>query len=71
MTAIAKAIVRIATRVRNLEEDHGSECVDKKVAMTRVVEFYVPKNFRRPMKRLPELHRGKALAFCPQTKKSA
>jgi hypothetical protein len=39
--------------------------------MAKVVEFYVPKNFRKPSKRAPELHYGKIIEFCSQTKKSA
>jgi len=43
----------------------------KEVAMAKVIEFYIPKDFRAPLKWAPELQRGKVLEFCPQTKKSA
>jgi hypothetical protein len=35
---------------RNFEEHHGSECLSRKVAMTKVAEFYILKTFDRPMK---------------------
>jgi hypothetical protein len=38
--------------------------------MAKVIEFYVPKNLRKPLKWAPEL-RGKIIEFCSQTKKSA
>jgi len=43
----------------------------KEVAMAKVIEFYVPKSFRKSFDWVPELRRGKILEFCPQTKKSA
>jgi hypothetical protein len=39
--------------------------------MARVIEFYVPKNFRKPLKWALALHRGKIIEFCAQTRKSA
>jgi len=39
--------------------------------MAKVIEFYIPRNFRKSLKWVPELQRGKILEFCPQTKKSA
>ena len=39
--------------------------------MAKVIEFYIPKNFRKSFKWVSELQRGKILEFCPQTKKSA
>jgi hypothetical protein len=39
--------------------------------MAKVIEFYVPKNFRKPLKCAPALHCGKIIEFCLQTKKSA
>ena len=39
--------------------------------MATVIEFYVPKNFRKPLKRAPELQCGTILEFCSPTKKSA
>jgi hypothetical protein len=43
----------------------------KEVAMANVIEFYIPNNFRKPMKRVPEVQSGKILKFCPPTRKSA
>jgi hypothetical protein len=39
--------------------------------MAKVIEFYVPKNFRKPLKCAPVLHCGKIIEFCSPTKKSA
>jgi hypothetical protein len=39
--------------------------------MAKVIEFYVPKNFRRPLESAPRLQCGKVIEFCSQTKKSA
>ena len=39
--------------------------------MAKVIEFYVPKNFRKLLKWAPELHYGKIIEFYSQTKKSA
>ena len=40
-------------------------------AMAKVIEFYIPKDFRKPMKWVRELQRGRILEFRPQTRKSA
>jgi hypothetical protein len=39
--------------------------------MARVIEFYIPKNFRKPLRRSPQPQPGKIIEFCPQTKRSA
>jgi hypothetical protein len=39
--------------------------------MAKVIEFYVPRNFRKPAKWASELHYGKIIEFCPRTQKSA
>ena len=39
--------------------------------MAKVIEFYVPKNFRKPLKWAPALHYGKIIEFCSPAKKSA
>jgi len=39
--------------------------------MAKVIEFCVPKNFRKPLKWAPQLQCGKVIEFCSQTKKSA
>jgi hypothetical protein len=39
--------------------------------MAKVIEFYIPKSFRKPLKWSPEWQRGKIIEFCAQIKKSA
>ena len=39
--------------------------------MAKVIEFYVPKNFQKPLKWAPQLQGRKVIEFCSQTKKSA
>jgi hypothetical protein len=43
----------------------------EEVVMAKVIEFYVPKNFRKPLKWAPALHCGTIIEFCSPTKKSA
>jgi hypothetical protein len=43
----------------------------KEVVMAKVIEFYVPKNFRKRLKWAPALRCGKVVEFCSPTKKSA
>jgi formate hydrogenlyase transcriptional activator len=37
--------------------------------VAKVIEFYIPKDFRRPLKWAPGFQWGKILEFCPQAKK--
>jgi len=49
-------------------------CGDHKineVVMAKVIEFYLRKNFRKPLKGAPLLQYGKVIEFYSQTKKSA
>ena len=39
--------------------------------MAKVIEFYIPKNFRQPPKWVPQLQLGRVIEFCSLTKKSA
>ncbi len=39
--------------------------------MAKVIEFYMPKNFRRSLKTAAQPQLGKIIEFCPQTKRSA
>jgi hypothetical protein len=41
----------------------------KEIVMAKVIEFYVPKNFRTA--RANQLQHGKVIEFCSRTKKSA
>ena len=43
----------------------------KEVVMAKVIEFYIPTRFRRPLKTAPQAQFGKIVEFCPPTKKSA
>jgi hypothetical protein len=71
MTTIPKAIERIATRSWNLGDHDDSRARAKEVAMAKVIEFYIPQNFRRTTKWVPGVQRGKILELRSQTKKSA
>jgi hypothetical protein len=39
--------------------------------MARVIEFYIPSQFRKPMKWIPSDQRGKVLEFPAEIRKSA
>jgi len=39
--------------------------------MARVIEFYIPKGFREPLKSARQRQRGKVLEFCAPKNKSA
>ena len=39
--------------------------------MAKVIEFYIPKNFRKPLSTVAQPQLGKVIEFCPQTKRSA
>ena len=39
--------------------------------MAKVIEFYTPKNFRKPLTTVAPPQLGKIIEFCGQTKKSA
>jgi hypothetical protein len=41
----------------------------KEMVMAKLIEFYVPTNFRTPLKGTSP-RRGKVIEFCPQIKKS-
>jgi len=43
----------------------------KEIVMAQVIEFYVPNNFRKPLKWAAQLQRGTVIEFCSQIKKSA
>jgi hypothetical protein len=43
----------------------------KEVVMAKVIEFYIPTRFRRPLKTAPPAQFGKIVEFCPPAKKSA
>ena len=70
-TAIPQALARIAAGSSNHEDHDASRAWAKEVAMAKVIEIYIPKNFRKPMKWVPELERGRILEFRTQTRKLA
>ena len=39
--------------------------------MAKIIEFYIPQNFRRTAKWVPDVQRGKILELRAQTTKSA
>ena len=39
--------------------------------MAKVIEFYIPKNFRKPLRTSPQPQLGRIIEFCSQTKRSA
>ncbi len=39
--------------------------------MAKVIEFYIPKNFRKPLRAMARPQLGKIIEFCSQTKRSA
>jgi hypothetical protein len=43
----------------------------KEVNMAKVIEFYIPTRFRRPLKAAPQVQFGKLVEFCLPTKESA
>jgi hypothetical protein len=72
IAAIYKTIVRIVVRVlKILKRIIVPRAWNKEVAVAKVIEFYIPNSFRKTLKWVPELQRGKIIEFCPQTKKSA
>ena len=72
MTSMHRPIVRIATRlIEILKLIAMSRIGIEGVVMEKIIEFYIPTSFRKPMKWVPAIDRGKIIEFCPQTKKSA
>ena len=43
----------------------------RRIAKAKVIEFCIPKSFRKPMKWVAVLERGQVIEFCPRTKKLA
>jgi hypothetical protein len=43
----------------------------QEIAMAKVIEFYIPKNFRKPLRTVAQPQLGKIIEFCPQAKRSA
>ena len=43
----------------------------QETVMAKVIEFYIPTNFRKPLRRSPQPQLGKVIEFYSQTKRSA
>jgi hypothetical protein len=43
----------------------------QEIVMAKLIEFYIPKNFRKPFRTSPQPLLGKVIEFCRQTKRSA
>jgi len=43
----------------------------EEIVMAKVIEFYIPTRFRKPLKWAPQLQCGKLIEFCLQKRKSA
>ena len=43
----------------------------QEIVMAKVIEFYIPKSFRKPLRTVAEPQLGKIIEFRPQTKRSA
>jgi len=43
----------------------------KASAMAKVIEFYVPRSFRKPLNWAPQLEWGKVIEFRPRTKQNS
>ena len=71
MTAIRRKIVRFALRATGIVKMIAIPRAIEEVDVAKVIAFYVPNNFRKPLKGVPEFQRGKVIEFCPQAKKSA
>jgi len=72
MKSIYRSIRRFTVRVTGiLRLIVLRRTVMEGVVMAKVIEFYIPMSFRKPMKWIPEIQRGKLLEFRPQIRKSA
>jgi hypothetical protein len=43
----------------------------QEIVMAKVIEFYLPKNFRKALKTVAQPQLGKIIEFCAQTKRTA
>ena len=61
-------------RMGLVNAEHPSPAIgalEQEVVMAKVIEFYVPKNFRKPLKYATALYCGKIIEFGAPSKKSA
>jgi hypothetical protein len=72
MASIYRTIVRIAQKaIRTMRTIFLPGSESEGVTMARIIEFYIPKNFHKPMKWAAAIERGKIIEFYRQTRKSA
>jgi hypothetical protein len=72
MAAIHRMIERLAARVlAMIKMVRVVRTGIKKFAVAKVIEFYVPKHFRKQMRRVSPIERGKIIECCLPTRKSA
>ena len=74
--AVCKALMmklRLRDSVRCLAVDQDAEILhdEGEAVMVRVIEFYIPTNFRRKVASGPQSQPGKVIEFGPLAKKSA
>lgn len=62
---------RHAQRMQMTNEPKTHERKQPKPAEMQVIEFYVPRHFRKPIRWIPAEHRGRLLQFRPTQKKTA
>jgi hypothetical protein len=64
-------VIRIESQLQLSKQRAG--ILEEKAGRTvaKVIEFYIPNNFRRSMKWISREQRGKILVFAPPVKKSA
>ena len=60
-TGVVDLALPCAPRAKGIQE----------IVMAKVIEFYIPKNFRKPLRTAAQPQLGKVIEFCPQTKRSA
>jgi hypothetical protein len=60
--------MQIENRLRLRKQVRKSE---KRLVVARVIEFYIPSNFRKNAKWIPVEYRGRVIEFPPPVKKSA
>ncbi|MDQ1388797.1 MAG: hypothetical protein QOF56_2251 [Acidobacteriaceae bacterium] len=75
------AVFRALLHKLRLRDSVGSRCgwiersigvLDiKEIVMAKVIEFYIPARFRKPLRAAPQVQFGKLVEFCLPTKKSA
>jgi hypothetical protein len=69
MAAMNRASALIAPD-KSEETTTPSTETPREIVMAKVIEFYTPKNFRKPFRTAAQPQPGKIIEFCSQTKRS-